>query len=81
MTAVRDRVFKCGTARYKRVRSRKVLQPAESINFSVVFLGPGANVELVPKLHVELHLSCSLQVLKSIVPTRFCFVFGFLLIK
>jgi hypothetical protein len=32
----------------------KVLQPANSIK---VFLGPGANAELVPKFHVALHVS------------------------
>jgi hypothetical protein len=28
-----------------------------SVKFSVVFLGPRANAELVPKLHVALHAS------------------------
>jgi hypothetical protein len=31
--------------------------PANSMRFSVVFLGPRANVEFVPKFHVALHAS------------------------
>jgi hypothetical protein len=36
---------------------RKVLRPANSIKVFVVFLGPRANAELVPKFRVALHAS------------------------
>jgi hypothetical protein len=35
----------------------KILRPANSIMFSVVFLDPKANAELVSKFHVALHAS------------------------
>jgi hypothetical protein len=36
---------------------QKVLRPANSSRFSVVFLRPRANAELVPKFHVALYAS------------------------
>jgi hypothetical protein len=54
-TNVRVREFKAGLlARSQFASGRSCDRPARS-RFSVVFLGPRANAELVPKFHVALH--------------------------
>jgi hypothetical protein len=56
-TNVRARVFNAGQlARSQFASGRSCDQPTRS-RFSVVFLGPGANAELVSKFHVKLHAS------------------------
>jgi hypothetical protein len=56
-TTVRARVFKFRTAGWKSVCIRKVCGRPNRSTFSVVFLGPRANSEFVPKFHVALHAS------------------------
>jgi hypothetical protein len=56
-TRVRARVFESRTAGYKSVRIRNSCDRTSPWKFSVVFLGPSANVTLVPKFHVALHTS------------------------
>jgi hypothetical protein len=54
---VRTRVFNAGLlARSQFASERSCDRPTRS-RFSVVFLGPRANAELVPKFHVALHAS------------------------
>jgi hypothetical protein len=56
-TDVRARVFNAGLlARSQFAYARSCDRPTRS-RFSVVFLGPRANAELVPKFHVALHAS------------------------
>jgi hypothetical protein len=56
-TNVRVRGFNAGLlARSQFASGRSCDQPARS-GFSVVFLAPRANAELVPKFHVALHTS------------------------
>jgi hypothetical protein len=61
---VRARVFNAGLlARSQFASGRSCDRPTRS-RFSVVFLGPRANVELVPKFHVALHaFHAALQIL------------------
>jgi hypothetical protein len=57
LTNVRVRVFNAGLpARSQFACGRSCDRPARS-RFSVVFLGPRANAELVPKFHVALRAS------------------------
>jgi hypothetical protein len=54
---VRVRIFNAGLlARSQSAYGRSCDRPTRS-RFSVVFLGPRANAELVPKFHVALHAS------------------------
>jgi hypothetical protein len=56
-TNVRVRGFKAGLlARSQFASGRSCDRPTRS-RFSVVFLGPRANIELVPKFYVALHAS------------------------
>jgi hypothetical protein len=56
-TSVGTRVFNARLlARSQFASGRSCDQPIRS-RFSVVFLGPRANAELVPKFHVALHAS------------------------
>jgi hypothetical protein len=58
-TNVRVRVFNAGLlARSQFASGRSCDRPTRS-RFSVVFLGPRANAELVPKFHVALRASHS----------------------
>jgi hypothetical protein len=54
-TNVRVRGFKAGLlARSQFASGRSCNRPTQS-RFSVVFLGPRANAELIPKFHVAVH--------------------------
>jgi hypothetical protein len=56
-TSVRTRVFNARLlARSQFASGRSCDRPTRS-RFSVVFLGPRANAELLPRLHVALHVS------------------------
>jgi hypothetical protein len=56
-TSVRARAFNAGLlARIQFASGRPCDRPTRS-RFSVVFFGPRANAELVPKFHVSLHAS------------------------
>jgi hypothetical protein len=56
-TDVRARVFNAGLlARSQFASGRSCYRPIRS-RVSVVFLGPRANAELIPRFHVALHAS------------------------
>jgi hypothetical protein len=50
-------VFNAGLLARSQFASRRSCDRPTRARFSVVFLGPRANVELVPKFHVALHAS------------------------
>jgi hypothetical protein len=56
-TNVRDHIFHAGLLARRQFASRKSCNPPTRSRFSVVFLGPRANAELIPKFHVALHAS------------------------
>jgi hypothetical protein len=54
-TNVRARIFKAGLLARSQFASRRSCDQRTRSRFSVVFLGPRANAELVPKFHVALN--------------------------
>jgi hypothetical protein len=56
-TSVRARVFNAGLLARSQFASGKSCDRPTRSRFSVVFLGPRANAELVHKFHVALHAS------------------------
>jgi hypothetical protein len=56
-TGVRARVFNAGLLTRSQFASGRFCNRPTRARFSVVFLGPRANDELVPKFHVALHAS------------------------
>jgi hypothetical protein len=56
-TNVRARVFNAGLLARSQFASERSYDLLTRSRFSVVFLGPRANAELVPKFHVALHAS------------------------
>jgi hypothetical protein len=56
-TNVRARVFNARLLARSQFVSGKSCDQSTRSRFSVVFLGPRANAELVPKFHVALHAS------------------------
>jgi hypothetical protein len=56
-TNVRARVFNAGLLTSSQFASGRSCDRPTRSRFSVVFLGPRANAELVPKFHVALHAS------------------------
>jgi hypothetical protein len=56
-TNVRARGFNAGLLARSQFASGKSCDRPTRLRFSVVFLGPRANAELVPKFHVALHAS------------------------
>jgi hypothetical protein len=63
-TNVRARVFNAGLLTSSQFASERSCDRPTRLRFSVVFLGPRANAELVLKFHVALHAShAALQIL------------------
>jgi hypothetical protein len=56
-TNVRARVFNAGPLTRSQFASGRSCDRPTRSRFSVVFLGPRANAELVPKVHITLHAS------------------------
>jgi hypothetical protein len=56
-TGVRARVFNAGLLARSQFASERSCDRPTRARFSVVFLGPRANAELVPKFHVTLYAS------------------------
>jgi hypothetical protein len=56
-TNVRTRGFNAGLLARSQFASGRSCDRPTRLRFSVLFLGPRANAELVPKLHVALHAS------------------------
>jgi hypothetical protein len=56
-TNVRARVFNAGLLASSQFASARSCDRQTRSRFSVVFLGPRANAESVPKFHVALHAS------------------------
>jgi hypothetical protein len=56
-TNVKARVFNAGLLARSQFASRRSCDRPTRSRLSVIFLGPRANAELVPKFHVALHAS------------------------
>jgi hypothetical protein len=56
-TNIRARVFNARLLARSQFASRRFCDRPTQSRFSVVFLGPRANVELIPKFQVALHVS------------------------
>jgi hypothetical protein len=56
-TSVRARVFNARPLARSQFASRRSCDHTTRSRFSMVFLGPRANVELIPKFHIALHAS------------------------
>jgi hypothetical protein len=61
-TNVRARVFNAGLLARSQFASGRSWDRLTRSRFSVVFFGPKANAELVPKYHVALNLVVALQI-------------------